>query len=447
MADNASILHPASLPGLPAYTLQESDELAGRQTRFSRAVTVVDEEDESVHETSEENDDETGAEALSMEANPQHLGRYAVSPRYMTQGDKGNVSLRTGKFPQKLATFHELRSDREHCGFCDLAFKAMKRYGRSTVTGNTQCFLTWEVDGRAEQFVDGVRNVVNKSRRLKLSWGENENSGQVYLVLAVPDGAPGSSRSSQLVLWQGTHSLGRELSDQTEKQALMRDRDFLKLIDETYFGVIDVLDMQLKPLPVRAHDDGTRYSESYVALSYVWGKGSKQSRYVTTGSTILTHIRPGGLAAAWAKLPRTIQDAILLVSRLGERYLWVDSLCIAQDNERAWENNAKAMHLIYGNAYFTICAADGDAESGLRADSVSVISRTNMGTEAKAFTMDECPVWTYYVPKERGESQWDLFYVLLLERDEEHCWWERVALGKVFKAAFENADWAETQLN
>ncbi|KUI72062.1 hypothetical protein VM1G_11837 [Cytospora mali] len=67
-------------------------------------------------------------------------------------------------------------------------------------------------------------------------------------------------------------------------------------------------------------------------------------------------------------------------------------------------------------------------------------------SEAKSFTREECPVWTFYVPKEREESQWDLFYVLLLERDEEHCWWERVALGKVFKAAFETAVWDEIQL-
>lgn len=57
-------------------------------------------------------------------------------------------------------------------------------------------------------------------------------------------------------------------------------------------------------------------------------------------------------------------------------------------------------------------------------------------SEARSFTMDECPVWTYYVPKER-----------LLERDEEQCWWERVALGKVFKAVFGTAEWAEIQLS
>lgn len=63
-------------------------------------------------------------------------------------------------------------------------------------------------------------------------------------------------------------------------------------------------------------------------------------------------------------------------------------------------------------------------------------------SEAKAFTTDECDAWTYYIPKEREQSQWDLYYVLLVEQ-KETVRWERVALGKVFKAAFSHAEWKE----
>ena len=63
-------------------------------------------------------------------------------------------------------------------------------------------------------------------------------------------------------------------------------------------------------------------------------------------------------------------------------------------------------------------------------------------SEAKAFTKDECDVWTYYIPKEREQSEWDLYYVLLVER-KDNMRWERVALGKVFRAAFANAEWKE----
>lgn len=67
-------------------------------------------------------------------------------------------------------------------------------------------------------------------------------------------------------------------------------------------------------------------------------------------------------------------------------------------------------------------------------------------SEAKAFTKDECPVWNYYIPKERDESEWDLYYVLLLKWNAGRALWERVALGKVFKDAFGDAEWKEIKL-
>lgn len=66
-------------------------------------------------------------------------------------------------------------------------------------------------------------------------------------------------------------------------------------------------------------------------------------------------------------------------------------------------------------------------------------------SEAKAFSLLECESWTYYIPKDRHESEWDVFYVLLIERKEEK--WERVGLGKVFKEAFmRTAQWREIML-
>ena len=60
----------------------------------------------------------------------------------------------------------------------------------------------------------------------------------------------------------------------------------------------------------------------YLALSYVWG-GVQQD--------ILNAGKPGTLLG---KLPRTIEDAMSLVKSLGKQYLWVDSLCINQIDEK-----------------------------------------------------------------------------------------------------------------
>lgn len=55
-----------------------------------------------------------------------------------------------------------------------------------------------------------------------------------------------------------------------------------------------------------------------------------------------------------------------LVRSLGERYLWVDALCIVQDDEASKLQNIDRMAPIYPGAKLTIIAADGDADYGLR---------------------------------------------------------------------------------
>lgn len=66
-------------------------------------------------------------------------------------------------------------------------------------------------------------------------------------------------------------------------------------------------------------------------------------------------------------------------------------------------------------------------------------------SDAKSFTEAEFPDWTYFIPKEREESEWDLFFVLLVERDATQGVHRRVALGKIFKAGFARTDdeWTE----
>ncbi|KAH0422188.1 heterokaryon incompatibility protein [Colletotrichum camelliae] len=59
----------------------------------------------------------------------------------------------------------------------------------------------------------------------------------------------------------------------------------------------------------------------------------------------------------WDAMPKTFQDAITVCQRLGVYYLWIDSLCIVQDDEQDWRVESAAMASIYENSYFTITAA------------------------------------------------------------------------------------------
>ena len=100
----------------------------------------------------------------------------------------------------------------------------------------------------------------------------------------------------------------------------------------------------------------------YVALSYLWGKAPTSEDTLST-ATAPNLYQPFSLRAD--KLPRTVEDAIVVTAGLGADFSWVDRLCIKQDDV----DKAKfvpQMHLIYGNAELTIVAAAGaDCDAGL----------------------------------------------------------------------------------
>ncbi|KAH6722705.1 heterokaryon incompatibility protein-domain-containing protein [Leptodontidium sp. MPI-SDFR-AT-0119] len=99
----------------------------------------------------------------------------------------------------------------------------------------------------------------------------------------------------------------------------------------------------------------------YVALSYCWGKAA-MVKHLRENSAELR--RRGGLSTL--DIPVTIRDAIEVVRGVGERYLWVDALCIVQDNPVSQQAQLAQMGLVYSLAAFTIVAGSGDnANSGL----------------------------------------------------------------------------------
>ncbi len=78
-----------------------------------------------------------------------------------------------------------------------------------------------------------------------------------------------------------------------------------------------------------------------------------------------------------AQVTNTVRDAMRLVSLLGEKYLWVDCLCIVQAELDTKQLYLNSMASIYANAYFTIVAADGQsADHGLRGIGQNFYART-----------------------------------------------------------------------
>jgi hypothetical protein len=94
----------------------------------------------------------------------------------------------------------------------------------------------------------------------------------------------------------------------------------------------------------------------YIALSYCWGILDGTSKLLTT-----THdtIRSRTESIEVGTMPLAFQDAVTVARMLCIQYLWIDSLCIIQDDARDWQTESSRMAEIFSNAYLTLIAATG----------------------------------------------------------------------------------------
>ncbi|KAJ4988919.1 TOL [Stagonosporopsis vannaccii] len=97
----------------------------------------------------------------------------------------------------------------------------------------------------------------------------------------------------------------------------------------------------------------------YAALSHCWG-GVQNHPPMATRANISRY--QAGISVL--ELPQTFQDAVKATFRLGLVYLWIDSLCIIQDDVSDWEREAHYMSSVYGNAYVTLAASHARNSKG-----------------------------------------------------------------------------------
>lgn len=91
----------------------------------------------------------------------------------------------------------------------------------------------------------------------------------------------------------------------------------------------------------------------YAALSYCWGP---PSHALTNLKTRKTSVDSFLKAVDFDCMPPAIQDAVSVCRTLSIRYLWVDTLCIIQDDQHDWKREPENMGSVFQNAYVTICA-------------------------------------------------------------------------------------------
>lgn len=98
---------------------------------------------------------------------------------------------------------------------------------------------------------------------------------------------------------------------------------------------------------------------AYCALSHCWGPPDRQP-IRTLAENIQDHYSGIPLTA----LPRTFQEAVILTQRLGIDYLWIDSLCIQQDDNDDWGREAASMGQLYQQATLVIAASGSEDPTG-----------------------------------------------------------------------------------
>jgi hypothetical protein len=62
-------------------------------------------------------------------------------------------------------------------------------------------------------------------------------------------------------------------------------------------------------------------------------------------------------------MPKTILDSLLIASKLKIRYIWIDALCIVQDDPNDWAAESAKMAGIYHGSILTIVAASSSSAS------------------------------------------------------------------------------------
>ena len=90
----------------------------------------------------------------------------------------------------------------------------------------------------------------------------------------------------------------------------------------------------------------------YCALSHCWGNPELRP-FKTTKDNFSDHLK----RIPWDHLPKTFQDAIIVTRSIGIRWLWIDALCIVQDDSGDWLREAATMGSIYEMARLTIAAS------------------------------------------------------------------------------------------
>ncbi|KAI3393859.1 hypothetical protein diail_3534 [Diaporthe ilicicola] len=114
--------------------------------------------------------------------------------------------------------------------------------------------------------------------------------------------------------------------------------------------VIDVGRNETEPIRLVETNHEPVITDRYIVLGHHWDRLNREQR--THTDTIAQRKE----RISYDELPATFQDALRVTRALGVRYLWIDALCIIQDDPSDWATEAVRMEGVFTHAYCLIVA-------------------------------------------------------------------------------------------
>jgi hypothetical protein len=137
--------------------------------------------------------------------------------------------------------------------------------------------------------------------------------------------------------------------------------------------------------------NGNQFGQ-YVILSHCWGS----ARFAKLTDKLLVPFQD---AIPLEQLPKNFEDAIKITRQLGFCYLWIDALCISQDNAADWNEEAPKMASYYGQSTLMIAATTAEDSSKGILNNRHVPYSSVIGKEKKYCLRQKLVCWAWDIER------------------------------------------------
>jgi hypothetical protein len=351
-----------SIPTSSVYLNEFREENVSEDIDHSHGI-----QDESAYQDSEQDDDYGDLSSMSTWSGDSHFTEYGRIDR--VKQARGNWAYRHGHF-YYLGTIWDLRSRRQSCRLCWRLWRHVRKNPqvKDEFITKSRCVL------KAAELV-GDRSSGEKVSMLNLVFlyvYKTDNPRAQKWQTAMGFAMQGTHRD---ILAESVERPAHAFDDRLWGEARWQDdqcdfelfRKWLRTCEASHEhstgNTNSCLNLRFIDVERRCIIDWSGPASEmprFVVLSYVWGIAKQ--KLMLTSDRLAEFRRPGFFHNC--PMDKTIRDALHVTAALGERYLWVDALCILQDSHADKNAQIPQMQHVYGLAVLTIIAAFGNSADG-----------------------------------------------------------------------------------